>query len=126
MDVEVEELMQEIGLLNACDYIIAEGKKDRASLEAVGISNIITLTKPIFAVCDDIPAGKSVAILTDLDPEGKKLYSKIKEGLVRRGVRIDDRFREFLFRHTDLRHIEGLSTYLANSLSSSRAHMRRG
>ena len=50
-------------------------------------------------------------ILTDLDAEGKKLYARLNHDLQRHGVRVDNSFREFLFRHTSLRQIEGLDSY---------------
>jgi|TARA_B100001971_G_C17774141_1_gene326429 5S rRNA maturation endonuclease (ribonuclease M5) len=51
---------------------------------------------------------KEVAILTDLDKEGRKLYGKLNSGLQRFGVRVNNKFRDFLFRNTKVRQIEGL------------------
>ncbi|MBI2136818.1 toprim domain-containing protein [Candidatus Woesearchaeota archaeon] len=104
--------------------IIVEGIKDKKALEDLGINNIIILNRrPLYAVVEKVAAvyGKakkltgerpSVIILTDLDAEGKKLYGKLNSGLQNFGVRIDNRFREFLFRHTKLRQIEGMKNYL--------------
>ena len=90
--------------------IIVEGIKDKKALEHFGIKKIITLKgKPIYKVIEDF-SEKEVIILTDLDKEGKKLYSKLKQGLTQRGVEVDNKFREFLFK-TKLRQIEGLPRY---------------
>lgn len=97
--------------------IVVEGIKDRNALQAIGITNQIVLLsrKPLFAVVEDIiSVARDVVILTDLDDEGKMLYSRLRHDLQRFGVRIDYRFREFLFRNTKIRQIEGLRSYLAN------------
>ena len=46
-------------------------------------------------------------ILTDLDKHGKKLYSIIKKNLQKRKIKIDMKFREFLFKER-ISHIEGI------------------
>jgi len=51
-------------------------------------------------------------LLTDLDKKGKELYGKLNSGLQRFGVRIDNNFREFLFKKTKIRQIEGLRNTL--------------
>ncbi|MBN2367438.1 toprim domain-containing protein [Candidatus Woesearchaeota archaeon] len=111
---EIQELLDEIDRLRtSCNLIIVEGKKDRAALSRLEITNIRELNKPIFQEIEDIAQSeKEVVILTDLDKEGKKLYAKLKSGLSERGVKIDDRFRDFLFKNTSLTQIEGLTSYL--------------
>jgi 5S rRNA maturation endonuclease (ribonuclease M5) len=94
--------------------IIVEGMKDKAALEHFGIKDIITLKKGIFETCQDIPDNKEVIILTDLDIEGRKLYTIIRANLERRGIKADDGFRAFLRKYTPLRHIEGLKSYVDN------------
>ena len=59
-----------------------------------------------------IKKDKKAVILTDLDKTGKKLYSKLNSDLSQRGVYIDNKLRNFLFRHTSLRQIEGLKDYI--------------
>jgi 5S rRNA maturation endonuclease (ribonuclease M5) len=90
--------------------VIVEGKKDAAALRAVGSQRIITLNKPLYEVAESI-SEKRVILLTDLDQEGKKIYSKLKKELDRHGVVVDDTLRDLLFK-TDLRQIEGLTHYL--------------
>ena len=92
--------------------VIVEGPKDVRALKSLGVSNIIFLKKPLFAVVEEV-AGKTdeVVLLTDLDEEGKKLYHELFVNLQKHGVKVDNRLRELLFR-TDLRNIEGLPSYL--------------
>ncbi|MBI2131129.1 hypothetical protein HYU10_05170 [Candidatus Woesearchaeota archaeon] len=93
---------------------IVEGKKDSAALRKLGIINIIELSKrPIYSIVEEI-AGKTndCIILTDLDRKGKELFSKLNSGLQRHGVRVDNTFREFLFKRTKLRQIEGITEEL--------------
>ena len=94
--------------------IIVEGKKDAAALKKLGITNTIQLSKkPLFYIIEHIAnSHKECIILTDLDKEGKRLYSKMNSGLQKFGVRIDNELREFLFKNTKLRQIEGIGTYL--------------
>ncbi|MBD3309722.1 toprim domain-containing protein [Candidatus Woesearchaeota archaeon] len=96
--------------------VIVEGKKDKQALEKFGLSDIITLKKPLFAVVEDIVSSgkKEVVILTDLDREGKKLFSTLKKGFASFGVKIDTHFRDLLFRDTRLRQIEGIASYLGD------------
>ncbi len=96
--------------------IIVEGKKDRAALEKLGVpgSQIITLDqRPLFVVAEAVSAGyKTAAILTDLDVEGKKLYGRLNTLLQQLGVKVDNRLRNFLFKNTKLRQIEGIANFI--------------
>lgn len=94
--------------------IIVEGPKDKASLTKLGLENVITLKgKPLYKVVEHVAKiSKECIILTDLDQEGKKLYSKLRTDLQKFGVKINDRFRHYLFKETDLRQIEGLYRYV--------------
>lgn len=110
-----QELLEQLEKLRSSGkLIIVEGKKDRQALESLGISSIVTLSKkPLFHIIENIAKDhKEVIILTDLDREGKKLYGKLCSGFQELGVSIDNNFRDFLFRKTKLRQIEGLTTYL--------------
>jgi 5S rRNA maturation endonuclease (ribonuclease M5) len=101
--------------------IIVEGPKDKASLKKLGLEKIIYLRgKPLFEVVEKVAKiTDECVILTDLDREGKKIYSVLKAELQKHGVKIDDRFRKFLFKETDLRQIEGLFRYLQRQLTKS-------
>lgn len=95
--------------------VIVEGIKDKKALLSFGISNIIILNKPLFEIVELVAEKtKECVILTDLDYEGKKLYSLLAEDLQHHGVKIDNSLRNFLFKETQLRQIEGLCTYFAN------------
>jgi 5S rRNA maturation endonuclease (ribonuclease M5) len=97
-------------LVDEQPFVIVEGPKDKASLQKLGIENIITLKgKPLYKVVEQVAKmTDECLILTDLDEEGKELYARLKADLQKHGVKIDDRFRRFLFTETDLRQIEGL------------------
>lgn len=97
--------------------IIVEGKKDKKSLQNLGIKNIIELNKkPIFQVIESISSkNKNCIILTDLDKKGKELYGKLNHGLQEFGVKIDNNLRNFLYKNTQLRQIEGLTAYIKSN-----------
>jgi len=96
-------------------WVIVEGKKDAAALRKLGFSKIVSLNGPLFKVVEGIEADE-VVVLTDLDAEGRSLFSKLSKDLCTRGVRIDTRLREVLFK-TELRQIEGLCSFVKNRQS---------
>ena len=99
------EITEEILRISESEtQIIVEGKKDKESLMKLGLSNIIVLNKPLYAVAESIEA-KEVLILTDLDAEGRKMYYKLKSWLSSRGVKVDDTLRRLLFK-AKVRNIE--------------------
>jgi 5S rRNA maturation endonuclease (ribonuclease M5) len=102
-------------LKKECKLIIVEGSKDKKALESLDLTNIITLRqKPLFQIVEEVAEQtKDAIILTDLDKEGKMLFSKLSKDLQKLGVRVDNRFREFLFKETKLRQIEGIRRYIA-------------
>jgi 5S rRNA maturation endonuclease (ribonuclease M5) len=107
--------MNELEILkNSGKAVIVEGKKDKECLESLGFSNVIELQKrPLFKVVEDVAKKyKEVAILTDLDKRGKKIFGYLNSGLQKHGVKVDNRFRNFLFKKTKLRQIEGLKKYI--------------
>ena len=110
----IYEILDEIR--NSNTLVVVEGKKDRLVLNMFGIDNIVELSKkPLFEIVEDISNfHRECIILTDLDKKGKELYGKLNSNLQKNGVRINNKFREFLFKHTKLRQIEGINSYLDN------------
>jgi len=104
-----------IDKLKQVKLIIVEGKKDKAALEKFGIKNIFVLNGPLYKNIEEISEkAKEVVILTDLDKEGRKLFSRFNSRLQERGIKVDNSFREFLFKETKLRQIEGIDSYIKN------------
>lgn len=104
------ELLEDIRSRNL--LVIVEGIKDVRALNHFDIDNVLSLNRPLFEIIEDVASRvKEVVVLTDLDDEGKKLFHELSVGLQRHGVKADNRLREFLFK-TDLRHIEGLVSFL--------------
>lgn len=88
--------------------VIVEGIKDKRVLEDIGFNKIITLNgRPLYKIVEELNC-KEIILLVDLDKEGKKLYSKLKSLCSRNGIKVDDRFRNYLFKETKIRQIEGL------------------
>ncbi|MBI2650411.1 toprim domain-containing protein [Candidatus Woesearchaeota archaeon] len=115
MKTKIEQIPYFINKIkDSNSLVIVEGKKDRIALQKLGISNIIELNKkPLFEIIEDVAnSNDECIILTDLDKEGKQLYSKLNSNLQKNGVKINNKFREFLFKHTKLRQIEGIDSYL--------------
>jgi len=107
-----EEFIERLSKASEEKIVLVEGMKDERALESLGVKNIMTLKKPLYAVIEDIVnSGKECIILTDLDKQGKKIYARISSKLKQFGVKIDNSFRNFLFK-TKLRQIEGIISYL--------------
>lgn len=112
---DIEEFKKHIDKIKSSNIlVIVEGKKDRSALEKLGIINIVELSKkPLFQIVEEIAGSNDECIiLTDLDKKGKEIYGKLNSSLQRHGVKVNNKFREFLFKHTRIRQIEGISSYL--------------
>ena len=97
--------------------IIVEGLNDKKALAEVGVPDhkIMPLDTELYLFSEKVAERtKRAVILTDLDKEGKRIYRKLKSFLTRNGVEVDNYFREFLFKNSDLSHIEGISTYFTH------------
>ncbi|MDI6736943.1 MAG: hypothetical protein QME12_00305 [Nanoarchaeota archaeon] len=114
----IQQVLEEIEKLKDENIpVIVEGSNDRKSLNELGLNNIIILKgKPLYKLVESID-DKEVAVLTDLDEEGKKLYHELRREFSARGVMINDRLRILLFK-TQLRQIEGLANYIRKQLAS--------
>lgn len=113
-----EKLLKEIERAKSIPVIIVEGKKDKLALEQLGFKNIVVLHHDgisLYSVLDKIQGReyKECAILTDFDRKGRQYYSILKKELVKRGIKVNDRFRNALLREK-ISHIEGLATFLRN------------
>lgn len=119
--IKKDELLREIEKLRKSkSLIIVEGKKDKTALEQIGLKNVFILNencKSIFVKIEEIIARREKCeeciILTDFDKEGKKLYNFVKNELLQRGVKMNNKLRDLLLK-THLSHIEGISTFLDN------------
>ncbi|MEM4282329.1 MAG: hypothetical protein QXU88_00870 [Candidatus Woesearchaeota archaeon] len=110
----LEEIAEAIEVLRKSrKLIVVEGKKDKSALNRLGLRNVMTLKKPLYAVVDEIAAsGEECVLLTDLDREGRKLYSLLRSELQKLGIKIDDRLRNLLLVKTPLKCIEALADFL--------------
>ena len=119
MDEETEQFKKHIEKIKDSNtVVIVEGKRDRASLNSIGITNIVELTKkPLYQVVEEVSdSNGECIILTDLDKKGKEIYGKLSSDLQRHGVKINNDFRNFLFKKTKIRQIEGMDTYFKTNL----------
>ncbi len=111
MEEELDKL-KESGKL-----IIVEGKKDIKALASLGITNTIEIKGNLAVFAGDIAKEhRDIILLTDLDPTGRKLYSRLNHYLSQLGVRVDNEFRLYLFKETKLRQIEGIKKYIEKTL----------
>lgn len=114
MDLETKQEFLQLCKNHKNCLVIVEGLKDKETLKALGFKKVVTLNKPLFQVVENVADTikeeeviKEVIILTDLDKAGRKLYSRLKNELTLRKVRVNNRIRNFLFR-TRYRQVQGL------------------
>src|SRR3990172_1588918 len=106
MYLEEQERLKETLKRYKDTTIIVEGNKDKTALEKLGLHKAICLRGSVFSFCEKIALRKKeVAILTDLDKEGRKLYSALRKNLERNGVKIDDSLRDIIFSETQVSQI---------------------
>jgi len=87
---------------------IVEGKKDKQALESLEINNIHYLKgNPLYKIVELFENEKEIILLTDLDTEGRKLFSVLSKQFQKKRVKINNKFREFLFKNK-VSHIESL------------------
>ncbi len=114
MDIR-EELIYQIEYLrreSETTAVLVEGNRDRLALEYFRVKNIVTISKPLYEIVEEISSEyKKCILLLDLDKAGNKLYKRLKDDLQKYGVKIDSKFRSFLFKHTGLKEIEGLTSF---------------
>ncbi len=96
--------------------VVVEGKKDKAALAEFGIVRVKSIAKrALYKVVEEIAlSDRKAIILTDLDKEGKRLFKILNSDLCQMGVYVDKKPREFLFKNTKLRQIEGIASYVGN------------
>ena len=128
---EIEEVIEKIR--EEEPIIIVEGIKDKKTLEAFQIKNIIILngkdiwnrieqtveknreeTKERNKKSKKKNQEKEFLILTDFDKKGKELYGKIARNLDKLGATVNKEYREFFQKKTKLSHVEGLEMYVKN------------
>ncbi|MFQ5887365.1 MAG: toprim domain-containing protein [Candidatus Hydrothermarchaeales archaeon] len=114
-----ENLLERIEKLRALSVdvpIIVEGKKDESALRAIGVKGKIfriSTGVPLFKFCEDISDRyPEVIILTDLDKEGERLFKKLKNYLLHKGVKINETFRKDILSKLETYEVESLYTRL--------------
>jgi 5S rRNA maturation endonuclease (ribonuclease M5) len=98
--------------------IIVEGKKDAATLEALGFEHVYMINQTSVSIGERVEqivarVGKKrkICILTDFDKKGKQLYLLLKRLFQEQGSRLDSSLRGILL-HAGVSHIEGLDSFI--------------
>ena len=96
--------------------IIVETEKEKKVLKQLKVKNIIYISKPYYDFAEKIAKkNKEVVLLFDTDKRGQKIYTEVKSELQQQGVKIDQRFQQFVF-HTKLKKIQGIPKYIEKHL----------
>ncbi|MCH7568694.1 MAG: toprim domain-containing protein [Nanoarchaeota archaeon] len=101
------------------DYVVVvEGKKDVASLKALGFDRVyaihstgVAIREKIEQIAHEVGKRDKVCILTDFDKKGKQLYMLLKKEFQEMGVRLDSSLRGVLLK-AGVSHIEGLYQFM--------------
>jgi len=99
---------------NKDKQVIVEGKRDKNALCLLGFKKIITLNKGLYETTEKLKE-KEVLILTDFDPEGKKIAKKLNSFLQPQRYKVDRETRRkigFVFIRLKIRKIEELRSVL--------------
>ena len=90
--------------------VIVEGKRDKKALCLFGFTKITTINQGIYETAEKIK-DKQVIILTDFDPEGRKIARKLNLFLQSLGYKVDRETRRkigFMFTRMKIKKIEEL------------------
>lgn len=89
--------------------VLVEGKRDRQTLEKLGIENVVDLKGRKFHDVAEVLTEnfKGVVLLTDFDPEGEEIFRKLNKILKNYGLKVDGSFREEM-RQTGVKFVEEL------------------
>jgi len=98
--------------------IVVEGEHDKQALNELGLERVFILNKTgvsLFNRIDDmigqLRPKEHCVILTDMDKKGKTYYKMIKKELQNQGKKSNSRIREILIK-SGVSHIESLAKYL--------------
>ena len=96
--------------------VIVESEREKKVLTNLKVKNIIYLSKPLSDFAEKIAKKtKECILLLDVDKRGQNLYTEVKSELEQQGIKIDQRFQQFIF-HTKLKRIEGIPNYIEKHL----------
>jgi 5S rRNA maturation endonuclease (ribonuclease M5) len=113
--LEVETTLQELKKKNQYIPIIVEGRKDKRTLQNLGLKGKIIVYnkgKSLPNFCDWVAMHhRQVVILTDWDRRGGMLCRRMMN-LFNGRVLYDITFRENLSKHTMIKTVEGLDSWL--------------
>ena len=96
--------------------VIVKGQREKNRLTALGIKNIYILKDPYYALAEKLAEKyKEAILLFNPDKAGQKIYEKIQREFEKTGIKIDNRFRQFIY-HTKVKSLQGLITYIEKYL----------
>ncbi len=110
------QLIQHLRIKSKEIPIVVESEREKRVLTGMKIKNIICISKPLSDFAEKIAKKtKECIMLFDADKRGQDLYSEVKSELELQGVKIDQRFQQFIF-HMPLKRIEGIPRYIEKHL----------
>ena len=99
--------------------VVVESVYEKRVLEELGVSNVYILANKTSKVAEEIAKKYNECILLlDTDTRGRDMYTKSKAKFEAQGVRIDQRFEQFVF-HTQMKKIRGIFAYFKKHLVDS-------
>jgi len=88
--------------------ILVEGRKDKSSLEKLGVSNVHVLGgRPLFEIAENFGHEKEIVLLFDSDRRGRCLTDEFRIHFQRLGVRTVTKYMSRL-RRIGISHVEGV------------------
>jgi 5S rRNA maturation endonuclease (ribonuclease M5) len=106
---EIYKFLTDLRKISKNVPIIVEGKRDKQLLSRFGIKNVLTLSgKNYFDLIEEIPENvQRVVLLVDIDPQGEKIFKKLKRLLEQSNIEVEESFRE-RFKSFGVKEVEKL------------------
>lgn len=123
---DIELILKELRILkDEGTLIIVEGKRDEQALRRLGFTNILSCSTHSDEIARRVKSrANACAILTDLDPAGRKLSACLRKSLEEFGVSVDTRLRRALLTSPRIQTIEALDDFF-NHLTAAKVFLEQ-
>ncbi len=98
--------------------VIVRSEIEKKRLKALKIKNIYVLRDPYYSLAEKLAKKyKEAILLFDVTKSGQEVYEKLQREFELVGIKIDNRFRQFLY-HNKRKTVRGILTYIEKYLFS--------
>ncbi len=88
--------------------VIVEGKRDEDVLKRWGVKNVFPIKgRRFYDILEEVEYCELCILLIDVDKQGEKIFTRLRDMLKREGIPVDTAFREYM-KGFDIKEVEEL------------------